>query len=395
MSWRNITLGEVLTLQRGHDLTEQQRRPGAVPILGSAGINGYHDSAKAGGPGVVIGRSGASFGKAHYTPCAYWPHNTVLYVKDFKNNHPRFVYYLLDSIDFASFNSGSAQPSLNRNYLYGLGIRFPSPPVQAKIAAILSAYDDLIENNLRRIKILEEMAQNLYREWFVKFRFPGHQNARFTNSPLGRIPEGWEVKALGELASTQYGYTESAQKKPIGPQYLRGMDINKTTYIDWDGVPYCPIPNGQFLKYQLAEGDIVIIRMADPGKVGIVEKHVNAVFASYLVRLSRKSNRIGPYYLFYFLIAERYQGYIIGASTGTTRRSASAGVLTGIDVLIPPESILVEFESQVQAFRRLLNNLLERNTALHQTGDLLLPRLISGEVDVSELDIAVLEEAEA
>ncbi|MBE3087600.1 MAG: restriction endonuclease subunit S, partial [Chloroflexi bacterium] len=271
-------------------------------------------------------------------------------------------------------------------------ISVPPLPTQRKIAAILSAYDDLIENNMRRIKILEEMAQNLYREWFVKFRFPGHQHVRFTDSPLGLIPEGWEVKALGELVNAQYGYTESAQEKPIGPKYLRGMDINKTTYIDWDAVPYCPISDDQFPKYQLSEGDIVIIRMADPGKVGIIEKDVSAVFASYLVRLSLKSNRIGPYYLFHFLISEKYQGYITGASTGTTRKSASAGVLTGIDVLIPPEPTLADFEFQVQTFRSLLNNLLDCNTTLRRTRDLLLPKLISGDVDVSELDIVIPQE---
>ena len=290
---------------------------------------------------------------------------------------------------------GVAQQHFNIGSAKEMQITLPSKAFQSRIASILSAYDDLIENNTRRIKILEEMAQNLYREWFVKFRFPGHQHAHFTDSSLGRIPQGWEVEALGDLVGTQYGYTESAQEKPIGPQYLRGMDINKTTYIDWDAVPYCPIPDARFPKYQLAEGDIVIIRMADPGKVGIVEKDVNAVFASYLVRLSRTSNRIGPYYLFHFLIAEKYQGYITGASTGTTRKSASAGVLTGIDVLIPQESVLADFETHVQTFRRLLNNLLECNTNLRLTRDLLLPRLISGEVDVSELDIVIPEEDSA
>jgi len=318
-------------------------------------------------------------------------------VVDSSRYDPYFVYYLLSTYGEAvkGIAGGAATPIVNKTSFENIEVAAPPLLVQRRIGTILSAYDDLIENNLRRIKILEEMAQNLYREWFVKFRFPGHQHARFTDSPLGRIPEGWEVKALGELVNTQYGYTESAQEKPIGPKYLRGMDINKTTYIDWDAVPYCPIPDDQFPKYQLAEGDIVIIRMADPGKVGIVEKDVNAVFASYLVRLSRTSDRIRPYYLFHFLIAERYQGYITGASTGTTRKSASAGVLTGIDILILPESILADFESQVQMFRRLLNNLLDRNTTLRRTRDLLLPRLISGEVDVSELDIAVPEEASA
>jgi type I restriction enzyme S subunit len=252
-----------------------------------------------------------------------------------------FLRYYLDSETTRSymkgaFTTGAAIPRVVLKDFKLARIKLPKLPTQQKIAAILSAYDDLIENNLRRIKILEEMAQNLYREWFVKFRFPGNQYSRFIDSSLGRIPEGWEVVALDELVTTQYGYTESAQEKPIGPKYLRGMDINKTTYIDWAAVPYCPISAEQFPKYQLTKGDIVIIRMADPGKVGIVEKDVKAVFASYLVRLSRKSDRIKPYYLFHFLIGERYQGYITGASTGTTRKSASAGVLTGIEILIPP-----------------------------------------------------------
>jgi type I restriction enzyme S subunit len=317
-------------------------------------------------------------------------------VVDTERHDPYFVYYLLSTYaeEVKGIAGGAATPIVNKTTFENLQASAPSLPTQRKIAAILSAYDDLIENNLRRIKILEEMAQNLYRGWFVKFRFPGHEQSRFTDSSLGRIPEGWEVNALSEYVNTQYGYTESAQENPVGPKYLRGMDINKTTYIDWEAVPFCPISDDQFSKYQLAKGDIVIIRMADPGKVGIVEKDVNAVFASYLVRLSRTSNCIGSYYLFHFLISERYQGYITGASTGTTRKSASAGVLTGIDVLIPPESILVDFELQIQGFRGLLNNLLDQISTVRRTRDLLLPKLISGEADVSELDIAVPEEGE-
>ena len=99
----------------------------------------------------------------------------------------------------------SATTESQSDILSEFEVPVPPLPTQRKIAAILSAYDDLIENNLRRIKILEEMAQNLYREWFVKFRFPGHQHARFTDSPLGRIPEGWEVKTLGSLIAEHIG----------------------------------------------------------------------------------------------------------------------------------------------------------------------------------------------
>src|SRR5437764_702959 len=151
-------------------------------------------------------------------------------------------------------------------------------------------------------------------------------------NPLTRMPflptassgASWHdfVKKLSNLVETQYGYTESASEVEVGPQYLRGMDINKTSYIQWNSVPYCPISAENYNKYKLHIGDILVIRMADPGKVGIVEKEVNAVFASYLIRLHIKSPSLLPYYLFYFLTSDLYQQYVTGASTGTTRKSA-------------------------------------------------------------------------
>jgi type I restriction enzyme S subunit len=122
-----MKLGDFVSLQRGHDLTEPERRPGNVPVMGSAGMNGTHDTARAKGPGIVVGRSGASFGQVHFSPTDFWPHNTALYVTDFRGNDPRFAYYLLKSIDFSGYNSGSAQPSLNRNFVYPIVIEAPHP----------------------------------------------------------------------------------------------------------------------------------------------------------------------------------------------------------------------------------------------------------------------------
>ncbi|MCD4807644.1 MAG: restriction endonuclease subunit S [Methanococcoides sp.] len=267
------------------------------------------------------------------------------------------------------------------------------PPLltQHKIGAILSAYDDLIENNSRRIKILEEMAQALYREWFVKFRYPGHGKVKMVESELGMVPEGWGVKKLSTLVDTQYGYTESASEDEIGPKYVRGMDINKTSYIQWDTVPFCPINDINHTKYKLKIGDLIVIRMADPGKVGIIEKDIDAVFASYLIRLNIKSTRISPYFLFYFLLSDQYQSYVTGASTGTTRKSASAGVITDIYMIVPTDNILIQFEKQISTIRHLLNNLLENNSNLCRTRNLLVPKLISGKIDVSNIEIEMGE----
>lgn len=304
---------------------------------------------------------------------------------------PGFIKYFMKSSFFieqaTAMAAGAVLSHFGPTHLRQMLFPLPPLPSQRKIAGVLSAYDDLIENNTRRIVILEEMAQAIYREWFVNFRFPGHEKVKLINSPLGKIPEGWNTSSLSQLVDTQYGYTESANAEPVGPKYLRGMDINKTSFIDWSTVPYCPIADEDRAKYSVKTGDMFVIRMADPGKVGIVEQDVDAVFASYLIRLTIRDSRLTPYYLFHFLLSDTYQGYITGASTGTTRKSASAGVVVGVDMLLPPVDLLRQFEEQVTPLRQLLTSLIKRNVVLRKTRDLLLPKLISGQLDVEELDI--------
>lgn len=279
--------------------------------------------------------------------------------------------------------AGAAQPKLGIYKVNEIEIPFPAVESQRRIASILAGYDDLIENNTLRIAILEEMARRIYEEWFVRFRFPCHEGQKLVESELGLVPEGWRVVPLADMVDTQYGYTESAQDKPIGPKFLRGMDINKQPYIDWSAVPYCPIHPDELPKFKLSMGDVVVIRMADPGKIGIVEKEIDAVFASYLVRLRITDQRMTPYFLFYFLTGERYQGYITGVSTGTTRKSASAPVITGLKVVMPTYELMMQFNEYVVPLRRLLNMLLDKNSNLRTTRDLLLPKLISGDLDLS------------
>ena len=342
---------------------------------------------------IVIARTGATTG---YAKRIRTEHQAVfasylVRIRVDPNHDSQYVGFVIESDEYKRFIQlnlgGAAQPNANAQVLTSFPISLPPLATQRKIAAVLSTYDDLIENNTRRIKILEDMAQTHYREWFVHFRFPGHENVPMVESPLGPIPKGWEVKRLADLVETQYGYTESASEDEVGPKFVRGKDINKTSYINWSTVPFCPIESTEHAKYKLNVNDILVIRMADPGKVAIVEKEIDAVFASYLIRLKFKSKLLSPYYLFYALLDERYQGYIYGVSTGTTRKSASAGVITGYHLVIPSKEVRKRFERVINSLRRSLNSLLKKNVNLSQARDLLLPKLISGEIDVSELDI--------
>ena len=176
--------------------------------------------------------------------------SVIGFVADHEKADTRFVKYLFDAVlqaQFQSFTQGAAQDNLSQAKL--LSIKFPVPElaVQKRIADILSAYDDLIENNRRRITLLEKAARLLYREWFIHFRFPGHEHVTIAEG----LPEGWERRFLGDVVTTQYGHTASALMEEEGPRFVRGTDINKRSYIDWSSVPYCPEQGLNFDKYAL------------------------------------------------------------------------------------------------------------------------------------------------
>jgi len=382
--WKTIKIGDFIALQRGHDLPERNRVSGTIPVYGSAGINGFHNVARAKGPGVVLGRSGASYGVAHYCPTDYWPHNTVLYVTDFKGNDERFVYYFLDKFDFSSLNSGSAQPSLNRNFVYLAEARIPPFPTQRRIAAILSAYDDLIENNLRRIKILEEMAQNIYREWFVEFRFPGHQKVKMVDSPLGKIPEGWEVSTLGSVcALIKEPYREELHASfplidlaRIPQKTLLASEVGSPKELSTSRIIFSP--------------DDVLFGAIRSYLYKVILAPTNGV-TNVSVFVLRSREEIRKPFVAVLLSMEDTIRWADQYSTGTKMPVIKWDVFQRMKVLIPKGGVIHGFYDVVWPMMQLIKNTFVRNSNLCRTRDLLLPKLISGELDVSELDITIPE----
>lgn len=211
--WCEDIFNNFIKLNRGFDLPNHQIIEGSYPVVASTNIKAYHKEYKVNPPGVITGRSG-SLGTVQYVNEKYWPLNTTLYTKDFKGNFPKFVYYFLQTMHLELFNSGVGVPTLNQNHLHKLRIKIPSVPIQKKIAAILSAYDDLIENNNRRIAILEKMAEEIYREWFVRMRFPGHEKVKFHKG----VPDGWEINKVASIGKIVTGKTPST----IIPKYYNG-----------------------------------------------------------------------------------------------------------------------------------------------------------------------------
>ena len=345
-----IPLSDLITLQRGFDLPTARRKEGDVPVIASTGIAGYHNEAKVQGPGVVIGRSG-SIGGGQYAADDFWPLNTTLWVKDFKGNNPRFTYYLLKGIDFTRFNAGAGVPTLNRNHIASLRVSRFSPAEQVRIASILSAYDDLIENNRRRIQLLEESARLLYREWFVRLRFPGHEHVKIIDG----VPEGWEKSTLGDNIVLNYGKALKADDRIEGKYPVYGSSGIVGTH-----------------KKLLVKGPGIIV-----GRKG----NVGSVFWS--------SKDFHPIDTVYYIDAESSDYYLYNALQNMQFVSSDAAV-PGLNrnyaytrpYLLPPENIRAYFENTVAPIYGQIFKLDEYNEKLKQARDLLLPRLMNGEIKV-------------
>lgn len=195
MSWSDCALGDVLTLKRGYDLPEDRRKEGDVPIVSSSGITGFHNEFKVLAPSVVTGRYG-TLGEVYFVDNDCWPLNTSLYVSNFKGNRPKFVYYFLQSLLKGMKSDKAAVPGVNRNDLHARIVKFSKDEsVQLRIEKLVTPYDDLIENNRRRIQLLEESARLLYREWFVHLRFPGHEHVKIVDL----VPMGWHKVVVDDV----------------------------------------------------------------------------------------------------------------------------------------------------------------------------------------------------
>ena len=378
MTRQYCTLGDVITLRRGHDLPERKRVAGPVPVVSSSGISGSHNEAKASPPGVVTGRYG-TIGEVFFVEKPYWPLNTALYVIDFKGNDPRFVAYLLRNILRNYKTEKAAVPGVDRNVLHTLRVRAPSPNEQTAIVSILAAYDDLIENNRRRIALLEEAARLLYREWFVDFRFPGHEHVKIIDG----LPEGWARRPLGTVCDAVGGGTPSTSKSEYWidgdiPWYTP-TDITRNTclaLLDSEKKITEAGLRGSSAK-MLPPGTVLMTSRASVGFFGIIEQPsaTNQGFISILPR--------DPHARMYLLLNLMHRVEEIRSHAGgTTYREISKTKFKGLAVTIPDPVLLQKFDEQTVLLYAEVRTLHTMNHQLARARDLLLPRLMNGEVTV-------------
>jgi len=298
---------------------------------------------------------------------------------------PHYLMFALGTIGLDRWATGTAMPYLTQGTLNGVPIELPDMRTQRKIAAVLAAYDELIENNLRRIEILEEMAQAVYREWFVNFRFPGHEDVAMVDSPLGPIAEGWEAAPLGEVADyigrgVSPKYDDQSSSVVINQRCIRdhrvSFEPSRTHRSKVKPEKY--VMRGDVLVNSTGVGTL--------GRVAQLRRHVEDMTVDSHVTILRPPEWIPSEYWGRVLVAEESTFERLGAgATGQTELSRTA--IGAVTIVVPNTELGQTYAGHVRPMDELAENLAQQLANLRATRDLLLPKLVSGEIDVSDLDI--------
>jgi len=371
--WPLVRAADCITLNYGKALPEPIRRAGEVPVFGSNGICGYHDTSLADPPGLVLGRKGQGPLGVKWSDRPFWVIDTAYFARvDSAILDMRFAYYLIGYIGLNHMKDGTSNPSLTRERFGCQAL--PAPPLadQRRITSALVAYDDLIGNNMRRIGVLEEMARVLYREWFVR---PTAKNA---------LHAGWERKTFGQLASlrkesvrpgdepeTEYDLF-SFEARDLGslPIETFGKTIQSSKFIVPEGVVLLPKLNPHIPRVWLPflEGDRPKICSTE-----------------FLVL--HPSPRIPRSFLYAMVEDGSFSAGLAQRADGTSnshKRLKPDDVLAQ-PVVLPPRDLLGRFDDFATGVFEKCHLLRKKNRALRAARDLLLPKLLSGELSVDRI----------
>lgn len=357
--WFEKHLGEVAHFQRGHDLPHSQMRDGKYSVAGSNGVIGVHSEFTTKGPGITIGRSG-NIGNAYYYPDDFWAHNTTLYVTDFFGNDPKFIYYLLRTIDFSSFNAGSAVPTLNRNHIHELPVKVPPLPEQKAIAEVLGSLDDKIELLHQQNKTLEGIVDCLFQMHFSSFND--------TNSILSDIAfhAKEQVNPFKEPNTVFYHYSLPAFDNGSKPEISIGSSILSN-------------------KYRISSQSVLISKLnPKTPRIWLVKNSpVNSICSTeFQVIQPKKPEHLGFIYSF------------LKSKSVTDELAASAGGTSGSHQRVSPDDIFklsiptsdgAELSEFSKAISPLIDKIIANLTAIQlcsENRNGLLPKLMSGDASV-------------
>lgn len=371
--WKTYKLSELVEIKYGKD--HKHLADGVIPVYGSGGIMRFAETHLYDRESILIPRKG-TLSNLFYLDKPFWSVDTMFYTKIKNGVHGKYLYYLLKSMDLASMNVGSAVPSLTTEVLNKVEISLPDLPTQRQIAQILSSLDDKIELNLQMNQTLEAMAQAIFKEWFVDFNFPG-----FDGELVDGLPKGWRMGKLGEVCEVQIGRTPPRMQT----QWF-SLDKNDVKWISIKDM-------GQSGVYIFSTSEYLTNEAIEKFRIPVIEK--NTVIVSFKLTVGRLAittekmlsneaiaqlkTEIIPEFLFLYL--KNYNWGALG-STSSIATAVNSKSIKEIEILVADEVVLKEFEKVISPiFEKIKNNSIQIQT-LTQTRDALLPKLMSGELEI-------------
>lgn len=373
-SWKHCALGEVATLQRGFDLPVQERRTGSVPIISSSGITGTHCIARVKGPGVVTGRYG-TIGQVFYVDEDFWPLNTTLYAKDFHGNEPKFVSYLLRSLDFSGYSDKSSVPGVNRNHLHLMRVIVPPLSEQRAIASILGALDDKIELNRRMNETLESMARAIFKSWFVDVDSAHSGNGEMPWVPLRDLASLSRVGMNpGDFPEEQFDHFS-----------LPAFDEGRLPSVDVGA----SIKSNKFL----VPLDAVLVSKLNPRipRTWLPTVSSRRAVASTEYLVLQPQDGVSRELLYCLCSSPTFMDVVAERVTGTSGSHQRARPEDVLEILVPcPERGALELFTELAApLLKLVKVRQEESQTLASIRDTLLPKLLSGEISLRKAETLV------
>lgn len=383
-------LGDLITLKRGYDLPEKDRVSGPYPVISSAGVSGFHNDYKVDGQGVVTGRYG-TLGEMYFVDGKYWPHNTALYVQNFKGNDPKYIYYLLSCLGRIRTSDKSAVPGVNRNELHEMAIpAIDDRKLQIAIRKVLEAIDKKIELNSRINAELEAMAKTLYDYWFVQFEFPNANGKPYKtsggkmvdNPTLKReIPEGWEAENVLSVADLLGGGTPTKTK----PEYWNGT------------IPFFTPSDSDKNVFSVATEDYITDEGLKKSSTRLFERHtvfitargsvgrlaLNAVPMAMNQSCYALKAKSGISYTFLFFLTKELIHHLEVKASGSVFNSIVSNDIEFTNLALPKQRSLIEqFAAIAEPTFEKIEEATKESKQLSALRDWLLPMLMNGQVTV-------------
>ena len=380
--WKKYKLGEILTVKYGKD--HKKLDAGSIPVYGSGGLMRFVNSYICDSPSILIPRKG-SLNNVMYVEHPFWTVDTMFWtIIDTTIAVPRFVYYAICKIDFESLNVGSAVPSMTVPIIEDIEIFLPSLDEQKRIVKVLSSLESKIELNRQINDNLEQQAQALYKSWFVDFE--PFKNAKFIESELGLIPEGWKIGKINDVINLLSGFPfKSSDFQENGDYQLITIKGVQDGYLDVtsaDRLSSLPSKMPQYCILNI--GDILISLTGNVGRICIVDRN-NLLLNQRVAILSPKNIR-DSFYAYTMFRSESMKNELIHLARGTAQLNLSP-IETGEKLtVIPPDSILEAFAKVGKGTFNQYISLKMENIRLMEMRDSLLPKLMSGELKINEID---------